>query len=148
MLKKYCAICLGEGLADFDSVLDLAHEPGTKIGRMDSPTVLIASFISTFSQFELYELFKGSDPKNFLLMEVGEHTIHMNKEDVQNILLDVFKDMDILNDNKIESTIEKEFTLQVKNMSPDEKQDRINDILDTLPDITAIDKIKLEILSR
>lgn len=160
MYKKYCGICLGEGLEDFDSVLDLVHEPGTKVGRMHSPTVLIATFISTFSQYEIYELFKSTVPKNFLLMEVGDYTIHMDKEDVQDVLLEVFEGLDTaftftsteviksMEEIELEDEVAAEYELLVYSMSPREKQDKIDAILDIMPNITKKDKFILALLTK
>lgn len=160
-------------LDEFREMIDFASVPDENIGSMNSPTVLVSTFTSKFSMFELEDLFKSVKEVNFFIMDVDESGIHIVSEDVRKTLMSVFngfdkktkkteklkKPLEIKIVKKTPKEIEDdypeiykgvvdEYDKLLNKMSKKEKGKMMDSILDRLPELSSTDRALLEILSR
>jgi hypothetical protein len=158
MTYKYCAVAMGKGVSDFKEMVEFAAADEYKIGLMAGDSLLVVTFISTFSKFEVYNILEGVAEINFVLTEVDDNSVKFQTHNMYNKLMGIFKDIqeDVV---EVESMVGDDFEEKpmelmeegyrdiVDNMTPREKEEKINEILDRMPDITTDDRIFLSMLS-
>ena len=171
MEYKYCAVAMGKGVNDFKDMVDFAAADGYKIGTVAGDQLLIATFISTFTKFEVYNILEGVANINFVLTEVDNMSVKFQTHNLENKLLGIFNEMskeapitkaepfeikvikktqeEIERDfDSIKKSVTEEFETKVKDMTPKEKQGWVDEILDRVPDLSSRDKILLELLTK
>ena len=173
MQRKFCVVAMQGDLDEFRQMIDFASVPGEKIGAMNSATVMVATFISNFSIKELEDIFKAVIGVNFFVMDIEKSGIHLVKDDVFSQLMSVFNDYELKmremekkmvpmeiriikktpaeieeDASEVKESVEKEYQDLVGSMTPAEKQQIIDDILDNMPDISSRDKFLLEYMSQ
>jgi hypothetical protein len=166
MSTKYCVVAMRGDLDEFMEMIDFARVPSERIGAMNSPTVLVATFVSKFSMFELNDLFQSVKEVNFFLMDVDKSGIYIDRENVRDSLFGIFEGfeerypnstaIDIAEPqlkvgfdyNRLQEEVKGELLPKLKKMTPKEKKEMLDEILDRMPDISPRDRITLSLLSK
>jgi hypothetical protein len=157
MMYKYCAVAMGQGVTDFKDMVEFACADGYKIGLMAGDSLLVVTFVSTFSKFEVYNILEGVADINFVLTEVDENSVKFQTHNMEKKLLGIFSDLKN-EDLEIESgsvevtedhaeAMKDEYIKIIQDMTPGERQDKVDDILDRMPDIDDNDRLFLSVIS-
>jgi len=142
-IKNYCAVFLG----DLEGVhMDIENvSMGVKTGLAESETVLIATFQSSLSTDDLIDFFGASEKelaeRNFFIMEVETSAIHFGSQMIDERLMGIFPD-----NIRPKAHLPIELELDIDNMSEDEIQNKIDEILDK-PNMTSKDRQILNLLN-
>jgi hypothetical protein len=168
MSTKYCVVAMRGDLSEFMEMIDFARVPSERIGSMNSQTVLVATFVSKFSMFELHDLFQSVKEVNFFLMDVDKSGIFIDRENVRESLFGVFEGFEErypestsvevttskpqlqvgFDYNRLQEEVKGELLPKLKKMTSKEKKEMLDEILDRMPNITQRDKITLSLLSK
>ena len=81
-MNKYCIVVIGKGSELLKDLVNVCASQNTSVGFMQSPGILIGTFISDLTKPELYLEFGDITDVTFVLTEVDEFTFRFETDEM------------------------------------------------------------------